>query len=55
MVCAGVANLLCGNISRVKRNINSLLVSKEAGLEVNAERTKYMFMSREHNANIIAT
>ena len=55
IVCAGVVNLLCGNISRVKININSLLVSMEAGLEVNAERTKYMFMSREHNANIIAT
>ena len=28
----------------------SLVASKETGLEVNAEKTKYMFISREHNA-----
>ena len=35
----------------VKKNTESLVVaSKEIGLEVNADKTKYMVMSRDQNA-----
>ena len=36
----------------VKKNIKALLrvASKETGLEVNADKTSYVIMSREHNA-----
>jgi hypothetical protein len=35
----------------VKKNTEALLhASKEVGLEVNAEKTKYMFMSRHQTA-----
>jgi hypothetical protein len=35
----------------MKRKTEALLVtSKKTGLEVNAEKTKYMVMSRDHNA-----
>ena len=34
----------------VKKNAEALLVgSKEIGLEVNADKTKYMIISRDHN------
>jgi hypothetical protein len=36
----------------VKKNAEALVVaSKENGLEVNADKTKYMFMSRDQNAD----
>jgi hypothetical protein len=44
------ANLLSENIHTV-RNTEALLVASENNdLEVNAEKTKYMLISREHNA-----
>jgi hypothetical protein len=40
-------HLLCENINIIKKNAETLLDdSKEIGLEVNSEKTKYMFMSR---------
>jgi hypothetical protein len=40
-------NLLGENINIIKKNAETLLdVCKEIGLEVNSEKTKYMFMSR---------
>jgi hypothetical protein len=42
---------LGANIHTAKKNTDALLiVSKEIGLEVNAEKTKYMVMSRDQNA-----
>jgi hypothetical protein len=42
---------LGGNIHTVKENAEALVVAtKEIGLEVNADKTKYIVMSRERNA-----
>jgi hypothetical protein len=44
-------NILGGSIHTIRKNTDALLiVSKEIGLEVNAEKTKYMVMSRDQNA-----
>jgi hypothetical protein len=44
-------NILGGNIHSIKKNTEALIVArKETGLEVNAEKTKFMFMSRDRNA-----
>jgi hypothetical protein len=44
-------NILGGSIHSIKKNAEDLvLASKETGLEVNAEKTKYMIMSRNQNA-----
>ena len=48
---AGNVNILGGSAHTVKENTEALLVAtKETGLEVNADKTKYMVMSRERNA-----
>jgi hypothetical protein len=42
---------LGGSIHSIKKNTEDLVIaSKETGLEVNAEKTKYMVMSRNENA-----
>jgi hypothetical protein len=44
-------NILGGSTHTVRKNKEALLIaSKEIGLEVNAEKTKYMVMSRDQNA-----
>jgi len=44
-------NLLGGSVHTVKENAEALVVSsKETGLEVNADKTKYVNMSRDQNA-----
>jgi len=46
--------MLRGNVHTVKENAEALVVaSKETGLEVNADKTKYMDMSRDQNAGRI--
>jgi hypothetical protein len=43
-------NMLGGSIHAIKRNTEALVdTSKEIGLEVNAEKTKYMVMSGDRN------
>jgi hypothetical protein len=44
-------NILGGSLHTVKEKAEALIVAtKEIGLEVNADKTKYMVMSRERNA-----
>jgi hypothetical protein len=40
-----------GSVHTIKKNAEALVVaSKESGLEVHADRTKYVVMSRDQNA-----
>ena len=44
-------NILGGSVHMVRENAEALIVAtKEIGLEVNADKTKYMIMSRDQNA-----
>jgi hypothetical protein len=46
LVCADDVNLLGYNIDTMKKNAETLIDAiEEAGLEVNAEKTKYMLLS----------
>jgi len=48
MVYAGDVNILGGSVHTVKENSEALIVaSKETGLEVIADKTKYMVMSED--------
>ena len=43
-------NILGGSVHTVKENAKALVVAtKEIGLEVNADKTKYLVMSRDRN------
>ena len=45
------ANVLGGSVHTVKKNAEALIAaSKESGLEVNADKTKYRVMSQGQNA-----
>ena len=46
-------NILGGSIHTVKENAEALVVAtKETGLEVNTDKTKYMVMSGEQTAGL---
>ena len=48
--------MLGGSIHTVKKNAEALVVAtKEIGLEVNADKTKYMAVSREQTAGLSHT
>jgi len=54
LVYADDFNILGGRVHTVKENVEAFVVaSKEIGLEVNADKTKYMVMSRGQNAGRI--
>jgi hypothetical protein len=51
LIYADNVNVLGGSIRTIRKNTEALLIaSKEIGLELNAEETKYMVMSRDQNA-----
>jgi hypothetical protein len=51
LVYADDVNILGGSVHTVKENAEALLLaSKEIGLKVNADKTKYMVMSRDQTA-----
>jgi hypothetical protein len=51
LVYADDINLLSGSINTVKENTETLLdASRDIGLEINAEKTNYMIMSRYPNS-----
>jgi hypothetical protein len=51
LVYADDVNILGGSVHTVKENAEALVVSiKETGLEVNADKTKYMVTSRDQDA-----
>jgi hypothetical protein len=51
LIFADDENLLEDNIHIIKKNTETLIdASKEVGLEVNTEKTKYMLLSRHRNA-----
>jgi hypothetical protein len=51
LVYADDVNLLDDNTDIIKKNTETLTdASKEAGLEENTEKTKYMLLSRHQNA-----
>jgi hypothetical protein len=51
LVHADDVNLLGDNIDTINKNTQtSIAASKEVGLEVNTENTKYMLLSRHQNA-----
>ena len=51
LVHADDVNVLGGSVHTVKENAGALIVvGKETGLEVSADKTKIMVISRDHNA-----
>ncbi|PNF32661.1 hypothetical protein B7P43_G13126, partial [Cryptotermes secundus] len=51
LVSADDVNLLGDNVDTIEKNRQTLIdASKEVGLEVNTEKTKYMLLSRHQNA-----
>jgi hypothetical protein len=50
-IYANNVNILGGSIHTIRKNTEALVIaSKEIGLEVNAEKTKYVVMSQDQNA-----
>jgi hypothetical protein len=51
LIYAAGVNILGGSVHTVMKNTEALVVAgKEIGLEVNADKTQYMVMSRDQNA-----
>jgi hypothetical protein len=51
LVYADDVNILSGSVHTIKKNTDTIVVtSKESGLEVNADKTKYMVMPQDQNA-----
>jgi hypothetical protein len=56
LIYADDVNLLADNINTIKKNPQNLIdASKEVGIEVKAEKTTYMLLSRHQNEGKIMT
>ena len=56
LACADDVNIPGGNIHTIKESAEALVVAtKEIGLEVSADKTKYMVMSQEQTARLSHT
>jgi hypothetical protein len=56
LVYADDVNLLGDNIDAIKKNMETLIdASKEVGLEINTEKTKYKLLSHHQNAGKVTT
>jgi hypothetical protein len=53
LVCANNVNILGGSIHTLKENAALVAATREIGLELSADKTKYMVMSRDQNAGRI--
>jgi hypothetical protein len=50
LVCADDVDVLGDNIDMIKKHTETLTdASKEVGLEINAEKSKYMFLSHQQH------
>jgi len=50
VVYAGDVNILGGSVYSIEKNTEALVIaSKEIGLEVNTDKSRYMVMSRDQN------
>ena len=46
-------NILAGSVHTIKKHTETLVAaSKRTGLEVNADKTKYMVITRDQNAGL---
>jgi hypothetical protein len=51
LVYADDVNLLCDSVNTIKENTGTILqASRDIGLEINAEKIKYVIMSRHQNS-----
>jgi hypothetical protein len=51
LVYAAAVNMLVGSIHTLRKNTEALVIARtEIGLEVNAEKMKYIVMSQDQNA-----
>jgi hypothetical protein len=51
VACGDVVNLPADDIGTIEKNAGTLIdASKEVGLEINVEKTKYMLLSSHQNA-----
>jgi lipopolysaccharide export system protein LptA len=48
LVFAGYVNILRGNVHNIQKN--TVVATKKIGLEINADKSKYMIMSGDQNA-----
>ena len=50
LACANDVNIFYGSVHSIKTTVSLLISSKEVGIEVNSDKTKYMVKSRDQNA-----